>query len=177
VLSRGRIVHRLMQSLPDIPAAGRPAAIERYLKNAAADFSAAEQAEIARHVLAILNDLIFADVFAPGSRSEVPVVGRIARTGEKPIAVSGQVDRLAVTGDSVLIADFKTDRAVPSQVADVPRPYIAQLALYRALLQRIYPEKTIRAALLFTAGPSVIDVPSGAMDAELAEITSRVTLQ
>src|SRR5262249_12834877 len=30
-LARGRIVHRLMQSLPDIPQAGRKAAIEHYL--------------------------------------------------------------------------------------------------------------------------------------------------
>src|SRR5262249_30690290 len=38
-LARGRIVHRLMQSLPDIPQAGRKAAIEHYLKNAGANFT------------------------------------------------------------------------------------------------------------------------------------------
>ena len=171
-LARGRIVHRLMQSVPDIPEAGRKAAIERYLKGAVADFAPAEQAEIAQQILAILNDLIFAEVFAPGSRAEVPIVGRIARAGAPPIAVSGQVDRLAVTADAVMIADYKTDRAVPRQLAEV-RPYVAQLALYRAVLARIYPEKTIRAALLFTAGPNVVDVPSAAMAAELAEIMSR----
>jgi ATP-dependent helicase/nuclease subunit A len=53
------------------------------------------------------------------------------------------------------------------------RPNVAQLALYRAVLARIYPEKTIRAALLFTAGPNVIDVPSAAMEAELAKIMCR----
>jgi len=167
-LQRGRIVHRLMQSLPDIPEAGRKAAIERYLK-AAADFTAGEQAEIAQQILAILNDLVFAEVFAPGSRAEVPIVGRIGRPGAPAIAVSGQVDRLAVTAGAVLIADYKTDRAVPRRLAEV-RPYVAQLALYRAVLARIYPEKTIRAALLFTAGPNVIDVPGAAMEAELAVI-------
>jgi ATP-dependent helicase/nuclease subunit A len=82
------------------------------------------------------------------------------------------VDRLAVTADSVLIADYKTDRAVPRELGEV-RPYVAQLALYRAVLARIYPNKTIRAALLFTAGPSFIDVPGAAMEAELAEIIRR----
>src|SRR4029079_18685839 len=53
-LARGRIVHRLMQSLPDIPPAARKDAIARYLQRAATDFSAAEQMEIARQVLAIL---------------------------------------------------------------------------------------------------------------------------
>ena len=45
-----------------------------------------------------------------------------------------------------------------------------QLALYRAVLARIYPEKTIRAALMFTEGPNVIEVPGAAIEAALAEI-------
>jgi ATP-dependent helicase/nuclease subunit A len=109
-------------------------------------------------------------VFAPGSRAEVPIVGRIARAGAAALAVSGQVDRLAVTGEAVLIADYKTDRAAPRRLAEVPGAYIAQLALYRALLARIYPEKTVRAALVFTEGPNVMEVPGAAMDAALAEV-------
>jgi ATP-dependent helicase/nuclease subunit A len=169
-LARGRIVHRLMQSLPDIPPAGRKDAIARYLNNAAAEFLPAEQADIAQQVLTILNDLIFAEVFAPGSRAEVPIVGRLAGGAGAPIAVAGQVDRLAVTRDAVMIADYKTDRAAPAALADVPKPYIGQLALYRAVLGRIYPEKTIRAALVFTEGPKVIEVLGAAMETALAEI-------
>jgi ATP-dependent helicase/nuclease subunit A len=169
-LARGRIVHRLLQSVPDIPEAARNAAIERYLNNAAVDFSSAERTEMARQVLAILSDLVFAEVFAQGSRAEVPIVGRVARRGGAPIGVSGQVDRLAVTRDSVLIADYKTDRAVPREASEIPPAYVAQLALYRAVLSRIYPNRTICAALLYTAGPRLIGVPDTAMDTELAEI-------
>jgi ATP-dependent helicase/nuclease subunit A len=169
-LARGSIVHRLMQSLPDIPPPGRKDAIARYLKKAAADFLPAEQADIARQVLTILNDLIFAEVFAPGSRAEVPLVGRLTDAAGIAIGVSGQVDRLAVTRESVLIADYKTDRAAPAGLTGAPKAYIGQLALYRAVLKRIYPEKTIRAALVFTEGPNVIEVPGAAMEAVLAEI-------
>ena len=177
-LERGRIVHRLMQSLPDIPPASRKDAAERYLAGAAADFLPAEQAEIARQILAILDDRNFAQIFAPGSRAEVPIVGRIfrifrPRAGADPIAVAGQVDRLAVAGNAVLIADYKTDGAVPRRLDEVPPPYIAQLALYRAVLARLYPEKTVRAALLFTAGPRVMEVPGPAMDAALARLMSQ----
>jgi ATP-dependent helicase/nuclease subunit A len=168
-LARGRIVHRLMQSLPDIPAAARKAAIEHYLKNAAAAFAPAEQAEMARHVLTILNDLVFAELFAPGSRAEVPIVGRLAREGAPPLTVAGQVDRLAVTRESVLIADYKTDRTLPAGLAEVPDRYTGQLALYRAVLARVYPGKTIRTALIFTAGPTVIELPGAALDAALAK--------
>jgi ATP-dependent helicase/nuclease subunit A len=175
-LARGRIVHRLMQSLPDIPPASRKDAIARYLKSNAADLLAAEQEQIATQLLTILNDLVFAELFAPGSRAEVPIVGRIARPGAAPIAVSGQVDRLVVTGDAVLIADYKTDRTAAGRLAEVPKDYIGQLVLYRAVLARIYPEKTIRAALIFTEGPNVIEVPGAAMEASFAEIMSKVTL-
>jgi ATP-dependent helicase/nuclease subunit A len=124
-------------------------------------------------VLAILDDKNFAQIFSPGSRPEVPIVGRIPRAGAEPLAVAGQVDRLTVTDDAVLIADYKTDRVVPSHFDDVPQPYIAQLALYRAVLARIYPEKLIRAALIFSNGPSLIAVRENAMDAALAEVLRR----
>jgi len=176
-LLRGRLVHRLMQSLPDIPEGARKDAVARYLEGAAKEFSTAEQAEIARQTLAILNDLVFAELFATGGRAEAPIVGFIPRKENVPLAVSGQVDRLVVGRDSVLIADYKTDRAVPGGSIKVPKDYIGQLALYRALLSRIYPEKTIRAALVFTAGPSLIELPEAALEAALAEIVSKVTLR
>jgi ATP-dependent helicase/nuclease subunit A len=75
------------------------------------------------------------------------------------------------------MADYKTDAAAPRELAEVPRPYIAQLALYRAVLGRIYPEKTIRAALVFTAGPSVMEIPDPAMDKAFTEAIGRVTLR
>ena len=59
----------------------------------------------------------------------------------------------------------------------------AQLALYRAVLARIYPEKTMRAALIFTEGPRLIEVPGAGdgrgacrnheQNAGLAEVTLR----
>ncbi len=175
-LARGRILHRLMQALPDIPAAGRKAAIEGYLARAGADCPADQQAELARQALTILNDLVFAEVFAPGSRAEVPIIGRIARgNGAPAIEVAGQVDRLAVTQESVLIVDYKTDQAVPTRLDDVPKPYATQLALYRAVLASIYPGKNIRAALIFTGGPSLVELPAAAMGAALAAIVGRVT--
>src|SRR5690349_12336844 len=67
-LQRGQIVHRLMQSLPDLPQSARKSALERYLANAARKLSASEQAEIARQVLGIVEGGNFAEVFAAGSR-------------------------------------------------------------------------------------------------------------
>jgi ATP-dependent helicase/nuclease subunit A len=172
-LDRGRIVHRLLQSLPDIPPARRVEAAEHYLGGATAGgFSDEERIAMAEQVLAILDAKEFAAIFAAGSRAEVPIVGRIPRERGDPLAVTGQVDRLAITGDAVLIADYKTDGAVPQRPDDVPPPYLTQLALYRAVISRIYPDKTVRAALIFTNGPAFLEMPAASMDRALkAELT------
>jgi ATP-dependent helicase/nuclease subunit A len=52
----------------------------------------------------------------------------------------------------------------------VPQPYIAQLSLYRALLSRLYPKKLVLAALVFTSGLRLIEVPGSAADAALAQV-------
>src|SRR6516225_2097087 len=166
-LQRGQIVHRLMQSLPDIAPAARKSALERYLGNAARDLAPNERAEIARHVLAILEDDKFADVFAAGSRPEVPIVGRISRPNCEPLLVAGQADRLIAAERAVLVVDYKTDSVVPDRLDDVPPAYIAQLALYRAVLMRIYARKNVRAALIFTASPLLLEIPASTLDAAL----------
>ena len=90
---------------------------------------------IVHEVLKLLDDPRLAALFAPGSRAEVPIVGTLP-DGRR---VSGQLDRLAVTANEVLIADYKSNRTVPGSIADIPPDYISQLALYRAVLLRLYP--------------------------------------
>src|SRR5207253_1641215 len=106
-LKRGIAMHRLMQSLPDIPSERRLDAAQRYLARQQ-DFSDGERDAIAVQVLAVLDDPRFAALFALGSRAEVPIVGRL---DGRPVA--GIVDRLVVTPDAVMIADYKTNRPAP----------------------------------------------------------------
>ena len=102
----------------------------------------------------------------------MPIVGRIARPGLPPLAVSGQIDRLAVTPDAVLIADYKTNRPAPRRLEDVPDGYVAQLALYRAVLRTLYPDRPVRAALLWTDVPDLMEIPAAALDAALPRVTT-----
>jgi ATP-dependent helicase/nuclease subunit A len=101
----------------------------------------------------------------------VPIVGRLILGGET-VRVSGQIDRLVVTQASVLIADFKTNRPAPRRIEDVPPPYVRQLALYRAVLAKLYPDKLVRAALIWTEVPDLMELSGEALDAALARITS-----
>ncbi|HEV2954698.1 MAG TPA: double-strand break repair helicase AddA [Xanthobacteraceae bacterium] len=165
-LARGRIVHRLLQGLPDVPTERRIAAAQRHLAGAA-DFTEAEREAMIAEALALLEHRAFAPLFAPGTRAEIPIVGRVARAAKPPLVVSGQIDRLAVTAEAILIADYKTDRPAPRSLADVPPAYVTQLALYRAVLRQLYGDREVRAALVWTEVPDLIELPAEALEAAL----------
>ncbi|WP_029660614.1 double-strand break repair helicase AddA [Aliihoeflea sp. 2WW] len=170
-LERGSAIHRLLQSLPDVPEDERAPSARRYLERLGQGWSEAEREQMWSGIAAILSDPAFAGVFAPGSRAEVSIMGRVTVGGAER-AVSGKIDRLVVIGDEVLIVDYKTNRPAPRTLAEVPPGYLAQLALYRALLRPLYPQHAVRAALLFTEAPVLIDVPEAVMDASLAGISA-----
>ena len=172
-LQRGALVHRLLQSLPDVPTERRRDAALRYLARNADEWKAEEQEVLASQILDLIGDSRFAAVFAPGSRAEVSIAGRLDRPGRPPALVSGQIDRLAVTPAELLIVDYKTNHAPPATVAGIPAAYIRQLALYRAVLAKLYPQLPIRAALLWTETPEMMEIPAPALDAQLATIIRR----
>ncbi len=169
-LLRGTLVHRLLQSLPDIPAARRAKAAEEYLARKGKELNSEQRQKIAEQVLVLLDNAQFSGLFLPGSRAEIAIVGRL-KLKDKIVTVSGQVDRLAVTQASVLIGDFKTDRAPPQLIEDVPRSYIRQLALYRAVLKKLYPDRPVRAALIWTEVPDLMELSGAMLDDALAGIT------
>jgi ATP-dependent helicase/nuclease subunit A len=88
------------------------------------------------------------------------------------VRVSGQVDRLSVTQTAVLIADFKTNRPAPRKITDVPPAYTRQLALYRAVLQKLYPDRLVSAALIWTEVPDLMELSAQVLDGALAQVTS-----
>jgi ATP-dependent helicase/nuclease subunit A len=167
---RGTLAHRLVQSLPDIPAERRLKAAQDYLARRGGDLSGEDRAKLADQVILILEDPRFTALYGPGSRAEVPIVGKL-NIGGKTVRVSGEIDRLAITESAVLIADFKTNRPAPRRIEDVAHSYVRQLALYRAVLAKLYPDKTVRAALVWTEVPDLMELSTELMDAAIAKIT------
>jgi ATP-dependent helicase/nuclease subunit A len=168
-MARGTHVHRLLQSLPDVPVAMRAETTRSYLARQG-KLSDKERAEIAELVLRLLGDLQFDKLFLPGSSAEVSIVGH--HNGDP---VSGQVDRLLVTPDEVQIVDYKTNRPAPKSLAEARSKhpdYVRQLALYRAVLGRLYPGRRVRTALLWTDTTDLMEVPGADLDAALAILTS-----
>ncbi len=173
-MKRGTLIHRLLQSLPDVAPERREAAARDYLqRNAKEDwFTDAERDALAQQVLVLIATPAFAPLFADGSRAEVSIAGRVARRDKPPALVSGQIDRLVVTPDDVLIVDYKTNHAPPRAAAEAPSDYVRQLALYRDVLQRLYPGRPVRCVLLWTEAADLMEIPASALDAELQSIVA-----
>jgi ATP-dependent helicase/nuclease subunit A len=173
-LQRGTLVHRLLQSLPDVEPARRREAANHFLARArdAKAWSDEDRNALAAQVLALIDDARFAAVFASGSRAEVSIVGRLDRARGGTVLVNGQIDRLVVTPNSVLIVDYKTNHSPPRRAADAPKAYVRQLALYRAVLAKLYPDRPVRAALLWTELPEMMELSASALDAGLASVIS-----
>lgn len=146
--ARGRLVHRLFELLPEIAPEARAEACRRLVAHPAHGLDPRTQAALAERVLAILDDPRFAPLFAPSSGAEVPLIGRV-----RDVVIAGQVDRLVVDDDEILVVDFKTNRPPPRSQAEVPPAYLKQMAAYRAVLSEIYPDRPVRCALMWTEGP------------------------
>jgi ATP-dependent helicase/nuclease subunit A len=160
---RGRTLHRLLELLPDVEAGARSAAGDRLLARIAPQIEPDERARWRDEILTVLNDPQFAAVFGAGSRAEVNIAG--APKGAKPgLIISGQIDRLVVGVDEILVIDYKTNRPPPKDVADASPAYVAQMAAYRALLQEIYPAHKIKSALLWTFEARLMALPDAMLD-------------
>ena len=169
-VARGSAIHKLLQVLPDMPQEEREAAARRYLARAVPDWPEPERETAWAQVEAILGADGFAPLFSPDSRAEVAIMGEVEVKGRKRL-VSGKIDRLAVTAEEVMIVDYKTNRPPPAQLSEVPPAYLLQLALYRVLLQPLYPGRKVTATLLFTESPRLIPLPDAALDGALARLT------
>lgn len=68
----------------------------------------------------------------------------------------------------MILADYKT--GAPVAAAATPKSYLAQMALYRALLAPLWPGKSLRCQLIWTSGPETVELSAAQLDAALARL-------
>jgi len=165
---RGEIIHRLLQILPDLAPDRRRAAGARLLA-AERDLTDEQRIEMASAAFGVLEDERFAAVFGPGSRAEVALAGT-SDALPKGLAISGRVDRLVVTDSAVLVVDYKTNRPAPARIEDADPAYLAQMAVYVAVLREVFPDRRVEAALVWTDGPKLMPVAEKVISEALRRI-------
>ncbi len=156
---RGRIIHALLQHLPEYPPAERRRLAASFLARPGQGLSAAEQTATLEEVLRLLDVPGLADAFGPGSLAEAPIVGMLG--GVKMV---GQVDRLAILPDRIIVLDYKTNRPPPTELAGVQPLYLRQMAAYRALLRNAWPGKRVECWLVWTWIAHAMELPETLLD-------------
>jgi ATP-dependent helicase/nuclease subunit A len=157
---RGRLLHQLFERLPDVVEAERAERADRWLLHSADVEDAALRRALVEDACRIIADPRHGELFGPAALAEAPIA---AVVGEG-IVVSGTVDRLLVSDERILVADFKTGRIAPSTAAEIPVPHLRQMASYTEALKVIFPGRRIEARLLYTAGPVLHDLPPELLD-------------
>lgn len=167
---RGVLIHSLLERLPDIPVEDRADKAEAWLKRQAPGLSAAALSDIIASAVRVLDTPEFAEIFQPGSLAEVPLAATI--DGQ---VISGMADRLLVTPEAVTVVDYKTARRPPTSLYSVPVATLRQMAAYSAALAVIYPDRAIRAAILYTQTPQLIAVPEDVLAAHHPSVASHAS--
>lgn len=169
-LERGRLIHRLLELLPDLPEGERMAAADAYLSRTLKPDFALRRDPLLEEVAVILGAPDFEPLFAANARAEVPLVGTIRASDGTEVEISGQIDRLLVEDNRVVIVDYKTNLYPPAAVEEVPLEYRAQLCVYREMLKQIYPGREISAVLLWTAAPALMEIPAEQLEETFAAL-------
>ncbi|MBB3445021.1 double-strand break repair helicase AddA [Rhizobium sp. BK379] len=171
-LEKGRLIHRMLQALPDIPAEERAEAAKRYAERAARFWPAAERQVLIDSVLKLLQDQRLHAVFAVHAQAEISIMGTLTLEGRE-YAVSGRIDRLAVLSDSVVILDYKTNRVPPASEETIPFSHKAQLAIYREILKPLYPAMRIDCMLIYTENATIHTLSEQALASALAGLNTK----
>ncbi len=171
-LEKGRLIHRMLQALPDIPAEERAEAAKRYAERAARFWPASERQVLIDSVLKLLQDQRLHAVFAVHAQAEISIMGTLTLEGRE-YAVSGRIDRLAVLSDSVVILDYKTNRVPPASEETIPFSHKAQLAIYREILKPLYPAMRIDCMLIYTENATIHTLSEQALASALAGLNTK----
>jgi len=156
---RGILLHSLFQRLPNIAPERRLDVADRWLEKQKQIGDPARRAEIIKTVLAVMDNPVWSALFDPESLAEAPIA---AVVGEH--VISGTVDRLLITDDHIYVVDFKTGRRVPDNAGQAPVAYLRQMAAYVVALEKIFPDRPIKAGLLYSHGPLMLEISPDLID-------------
>ncbi len=172
-LAHGRAVHRILERLAECDGPERARLAQRLLAAEMPELGPEAQAAALAEAERVLAAPFAAEIFGPGSLAEAGLA--IALPALPGLRMTGRVDRLVVGPEDALVVDFKTDRAVPAAPGAVPRAYLGQLAAYVHAVGRALADRPVRAAILWTAAPTLMPLPATALEGALAEVTSIAT--
>jgi ATP-dependent helicase/nuclease subunit A len=154
---RGRQLHKLLEVLPGVEPNRWEAVTDRLLSHGEEQAGPEECAMLLSEVRKVLEKPSLASLFSEEALTEVPISADIDVLGGRRI--HGVIDRLLVSETDVLAIDFKTNAMVPILVSECPDGLLRQMGAYSHALAKIYPERTIKTAILWTRTATLMHLP------------------
>ncbi|MDR1495290.1 MAG: PD-(D/E)XK nuclease family protein, partial [Rickettsiales bacterium] len=150
---KGKAVHRLLEILPKIDPNHWNDISEAYVNSALSDLPSIARAEVKKVALGIMRDNNFQKFFSENSRAEVSILGEV-----DGLEVSGKIDRLTEFDNKIVILDYKNTPRKFNSADELPQEYVKQLELYRKLMEKLNPTKTIECYILMTVHGTMLRV-------------------
>lgn len=168
-LAWGRIIHILLENLPEIEPNQRQSIAEGIVQNHPDVGHIPNIADLITEALQTLSNPTLDWVFKAGI-AEVPISATLqALDGQR---VFGIIDRLIETDGDIIAIDFKSNRIVPDTPNQTPDGLARQMAAYRDALRLIYPSHRIRSLLLWTKTGTTTELSDDILDAALITVTT-----
>ena len=163
---RGSLTHRLLEILPGLDDDAQSRAAARIMAPLVAiDKLSQEDVDLAlSETMRLISQPAMGGLFGPRSRAEVPISGLVGHH-----VVSGVIDRLVIDDDQISIIDFKTGPS-PRDPDSINPSYIAQQGIYCHVLRQIWPDRPIRAGLIYTEDASLYWLDDDVMQKTIAAL-------
>jgi ATP-dependent helicase/nuclease subunit A len=148
---RGTWLHMMLEHLPGTD----PAAWPRMAENICG--GAPDAPELLAEASRVIGAPDLAFLFSDSTLAEVPVTADLPELGGRRL--HGVIDRLIISPDRVLAVDFKSNAVVPATAGQTPDGLLRQMGAYAHVLARIYPERRIDTAILWTKTATLMPLP------------------
>lgn len=153
-LFKGRFLHAALDYLTRTPPA--KAALEILHKTVPEEYKKeAENLISSAETLISTPELAF--LFAKNAQGEVPLSVRLPDWPEAPFY--GIIDRLIVTSKIVWAVDFKTTQNPATNPNAISEQILCQMGAYKKMLAILYPQHTIKMAILWTENHVLMPIP------------------
>ncbi len=138
---RGIFIHKILEWLVKAPSAERSSLLTNYLAKKG------NPEGISQAVLSVFNHPDFHRFFNDQILTEVSLMGTIENQ-----KIRGIIDALTIKTDSkeVFILDYKTGSFHENYRDNPPESYVHQMALYKKVLEKIYPDYKVKSFLVWT---------------------------
>jgi len=162
---RGRQIHLLLEHLPEVVEDDWPRRAGELL--AEADWAETEM--ILAEATRVLKAPEMQPFLTSEALAEVEITAALPELGGRRI--HGVIDRLIVTPEAVHLLDYKSNAVVPSDAEEIPLGIVRQMAAYRAALAQIYPGRSIRCTVFWTATGCAMPLGDAQLDAAIRSAT------